>query len=150
MNAHDPVPAVVIAARRWLGTPYLHQGATRGLGCDCLGLICGLWRELCGDLPQDIPRYSADWSEPQQHEALWQALAWHLPPSPDGPLRAGQVILLRMRTGGVAKHLGVVAATGQAAAFIHAYAGHGVVESPLSLPWQRRIVARFELTKRIL
>ncbi|MGB3409057.1 MAG: peptidase, partial [Jannaschia sp.] len=25
-----------------------------------------------------------------------------------------------------------------------AYSGHGVVESPLSAPWRRRIVARFE------
>ncbi|KIN60755.1 Phage cell wall peptidase, NlpC/P60 family [Sulfitobacter noctilucae] len=44
----------------------------------------------------------------------------------------------------MAKHLGVQSAVGAAPSFIHAYTGHGVVESPLSLPWQRRIVARFE------
>ncbi|EDZ47445.1 conserved hypothetical protein [Rhodobacterales bacterium Y4I] len=34
--------------------------------------------------------------------------------------------------------------------FIHAYAGHGVVESPLSPPWQRRIVARFHFPKELI
>ena len=48
-----------------------------------------------------------------------------------------------MRAGAVAKHLGVQAQTGAQASFIHAYSGHGVVESPLSTPWRRRIVARF-------
>lgn len=35
-------PPVVLAARRWIGTPYLHQGAARGIGCYCLGLLRGL------------------------------------------------------------------------------------------------------------
>jgi hypothetical protein len=46
-----------------------------------------------------------------------------------------------MRDGTVAKHLGVVSVAG--ARFIHAYSGHGVVESPLSQPWLRRVVGRF-------
>jgi len=53
------------------------------------------------------------------------------------------VILMRMRAGAVAKHLGVVARVGSGTTFIHAYSGHGVVETALSLPWRRRIVARF-------
>ena len=48
-----------------------------------------------------------------------------------------------MREGAVAKHLGIQARVGAQPSFIHAYTGHGVVESPLSAPWQRRIVARF-------
>jgi hypothetical protein len=43
----------------------------------------------------------------------------------------------------VAKHLGIIAAVGKAPTFIHAYTGHGVVESPLSEPWRKRIVAQF-------
>jgi hypothetical protein len=54
------------------------------------------------------------------------------------------VILFRMRDGWIAKHLGLLAEGGNQPTFIHAYAGHGVTESPLSAPWQRRIVARFE------
>ena len=57
---------------------------------------------------------------------------------------AGDVLLFRMRSGAVAKHLGLQGRIGAQASFIHAYTGHGVVESPLSTPWRRRIVARFE------
>ena len=142
-------PPVVLAARRWIGTPYLHQGAARGIGCDCLGLLRGLWRELHGAEPEHVPAYTPDWSEPQGQERLWQAALRHMPPA-TGALAAGDVLLFRMRAGGVAKHLGLVSATGEAPAFIHAYSGHGVVESPLSAPWARRIAARFLFAQRII
>ena len=138
---------VVAEARSWIGTPYVHQASVRGAGCDCLGLVRGVWRSLHGTEPQAIPRYSADWSEPQGEERLWQAAATHLTAVDDRPMMAGQLLLFRMCAGGVAKHLGIVSAVGTAPAFIHAYARHGVVESPLSDPWVRRIVARFEFQK---
>ncbi len=37
---------IVAAARAWVGTPYHHQASVKGAGCDCLGLIRGIWREL--------------------------------------------------------------------------------------------------------
>jgi NlpC/P60 family putative phage cell wall peptidase len=85
-----------------------------------------------------------DWSEPQGDEALWRAARRHLIEKPVSQEAIGDVILFRMRAGAVAKHLGVVADIGETASFVHAYSGHGVVESPLSGPWRRRIVARFE------
>lgn len=132
-------------ARRWIGTPYCHQASTRGAGADCLGLVRGLWRALHGNEPPGIPPYGADWAETGGAEALWQALTRHLRPPGPTP-EPGDVLLFRMRAGSVAKHLGVLTATGPDARFIHAYCGHGVVESPLSTPWARRIVARFDLT----
>jgi hypothetical protein len=59
------------------------------------------------------------------------------------------VILFRMRAGSVAKHLGIVSQVGAVPRFIHAYARYGVVESPLSLPWARRIVARFQFPEEV-
>ena len=112
---------VVEAARRWLGTPYVHQASTRGAGADCLGLVRGVWRELHGDEPEPVPAYTPDWGEPGGED----------------------VLLFRMREGAVAKHLGIHAG-GEPARFIHAYSGHGVVESALCSPWRRRIVAVFE------
>ncbi len=56
----------------------------------------------------------------------------------------GDVILFRMRAGSVAKHLGLTGRIGADASFIHAYTGHGVIESALTLPWRRKIVARFQ------
>ncbi|HEX4298393.1 MAG TPA: peptidase P60, partial [Devosia sp.] len=55
--------AVVAAARQWLGTPYRHQGATLGAGCDCLGLLRGVWRTLYGGEPLVLPNYRADWRD---------------------------------------------------------------------------------------
>jgi hypothetical protein len=76
-------------------------------------------------------------------ERLWDAARRHLLPKPLEAVAPGDVILFRMRAGSVAKHLGIQAETGPAPTFLHAYSGHGVVESPLSGPWARRIVARF-------
>lgn len=134
---------IVAAARGWIGTPYRHQAARRGAGADCLGLIRGVWREVYGAEPEAVPAYSMDWSEPQGEERLWQAARRHLVEKP-GPAGPGDVILFRMRAGSVAKHLGIVVQAGRDARFIHAYTRHGVVESPLSAPWRRRIVAAFE------
>ena len=133
---------IVAEARLWIGTPYRHQCATRGAGCDCLGLVRGLWMSLIGPEPVAVPAYSPDWSEPQGEERLWAAALDHLRPGVQP--RLGQVLLFRMRQGSVAKHLGVQSALGDTPRFIHAYSGRGVVESPLSAPWVRRIVARFD------
>ena len=134
---------VVTAARQWIGTPYVHQASKRGAGCDCLGLIRGVWRETLGAEPEAVPAYSADWSETGSEEALWMASARHLQAKALADVEAGDVLLFRMRDNGVAKHLGIQACLGGQPSFIHAYAGHAVVESPLSAPWARRIMARF-------
>lgn len=139
---------VVQAARGWIGTPYLHQCSTRGAGCDCLGLLRGVWREVIGAEPEAIPAYTQDWSEPQGEERLWRAALRHLTPKPLAEEAPGDVLLFRMRAGAVAKHLGVQARTGPEASFVHAYSGHGVVESALTPPWERRIVARFAFPER--
>jgi NlpC/P60 family putative phage cell wall peptidase len=133
----------VAEARRWIGTPYRHQASARGAGADCLGLIRGIWRALHGCEPEAVPPYTEDWSEPAREELLWQAALRHLVPAAVGQPAPGEVLLFRMRAGTVAKHLGLMSRGGGEAAFIHAYSGHGVVESPLSAPWARRIVARF-------
>lgn len=135
-------------ARGWIGTPYLHQCSMRGAGCDCLGLLRGIWREMLGPEPEAVPAYSRDWSEPEGEERLWAAALKHLVAKPLDREAPGDILLFRMREGAVAKHLGLQAGTGQEASFIHAYSGHGVVESALTPPWERRIVARFAFPER--
>lgn len=133
---------IVVAARGWLGTPYVHQASVRGVGCDCLGLLRGVWREVCGVEPEAIPAYTRDWSEASGHEALRAAAERWLRPARDR-LAPGDVLLFRMREGAVAKHLGIAAGGAEALTVIHGYTGHGVVESPLSTAWARRVVARY-------
>ncbi len=140
--------AVLAAARGWIGTPYVHQAATRGAGCDCLGLIRGVWRELNGAEPEAVPPYTPDWSEPARRERLWRAAARHMAEKGRADVAPGDVLLFRMREGGIAKHLGIQGEAGDLPTFVHAYSGHGVVESPLTAPWERRIVARFRFPER--
>ena len=136
---------IVLAARTWIGTPYLHQAACKGAGADCLGLVRGVWREVLGQEPERAPAYTMDWSEPQGEERLWRAAARHLQAvGPDQPLAPAQVLLFRMRAASVAKHLGILTEAGEVPRFVHAYSGQGVVESPLSAPWRARVVARFQ------
>lgn len=130
-------------ARGWIGTPYRHQASVKGAGTDCLGLLRGVWREVLCAEPEAVPAYTCDWAEPGREELLWEAALRHLVVKPRAAEAPGDVLLFRMRDGGVAKHLGLAGRVGAGASFIHAYSGHAVVESPLSLPWRRRIVARF-------
>ncbi|MEJ6477045.1 MAG: NlpC/P60 family protein [Octadecabacter sp.] len=140
--------AIVRAARGWVGTPYHHQAATKGAGCDCLGLIRGVWRDVIGDLPEAVPPYAPDWDEPQGRDLLLAACRRLLLAKPVATAQAGDVVVFRMRAGSVAKHLGIQSQTGSSAAFIHSFQGHGVVESQFSAPWQRRIAARFAFPTR--
>lgn len=135
-------------ARGWIGTPYRHQASVRGAGADCLGLLRGVWREAYGTEPEAVPAYTPDWSEPQGEERLWVAVLRHFSPKDGAGWDVGDLILFRMRAGAVAKHLGIMGTAGSDPTFIHAYSGHGVVESPLSVPWKRRVAARFVFPER--
>lgn len=132
--------AVVAEALGWIGTPYRHQASLKGAGCDCLGLVRGVWRAVIGPEPETPPAYSADWGETGGDELLHAAGARNLRLKRAAP-EPGDVFLFRMRRGAVAKHLGILTGSQR---FVHAYSGHGVVESALSEPWARRVVAVFE------
>ena len=134
---------IVAEAEAWIGTPYRHQASTKGAGCDCLGLLRGVWRAAYGAEPEAIPPYTADWDEVEKTEALWRAAERHLVARRPGEMASGDVLLFRMRAGAVAKHLGIYDGRGRVPRFVHAYSGHGVVASSLSEPWRRRIVGVF-------
>ncbi len=140
---------VVALARTWIGTPYLHQASCRGAGADCLGLVRGVWREVYGDEPEAVPPYTADWSEIGGEERLLLAAGRHLEPLPFKMALPGDVLVLRMRDAGPAKHLGILAADDQGfRSLIHAYSGRGVVESPLTQAWLRRVAGSFRFPRR--
>jgi NlpC/P60 family putative phage cell wall peptidase len=139
VTAADPA-VVVAAARGWLGTPYHDQASVRGVGCDCLGLVRGIWRELCGPEPMPISPYSRDWGETGTREPLAEAARAVMLEIPMANLTPSALLLFRMRTGAVAKHCGIVTAP---AHFIHAYERSGVVEVPLDAAWRRRVAFAF-------
>jgi NlpC/P60 family putative phage cell wall peptidase len=133
--------AIITAARAWAGTPYHHQASVKGVGCDCLGLIRGLWRELLGDEPEAMPAYTRDWGDVTGSVPLLAAARRNLTPIPPGLALRGDILVFRMQAG-VAKHAGVLTDSEH---FIHAVEELGVAEVALTRWWQRRIVAAFSL-----
>jgi NlpC/P60 family putative phage cell wall peptidase len=131
--------AIVAEARRWIGTPYVHRGALRGVGCDCLGLVIGVWRALIGPLPQAVLPYAPDWAEAQGGEPMLAAARRWLVEQPAGEIVAGEVLLFRWRPGVAAKHVGIATDPGH---MIHAHDGARVAEVALR-PWRRRLAYRF-------
>ena len=162
--------AIVAAARGWFGTPYHHQASVKGVGCDCLGLIRGLWRELLGDEPETLPAYTRDWGDATGSEPLLAVARRHLLPLASVDLaQPGDMLVFRMQAG-VAKHAGILSAlpaTSEALSrgallerngllerdglyerggkFIHAVEELGVTEVALTRWWRRRLVAAFSL-----
>ena len=103
--------AIIAAARSWRGTPYHHQASVKGVGSDCLGLIRGIWRELCGPEPEAVPAYTRDWGSATGSETLLAAACRHLVTLEDVSACApGDVLVFRMRDEGVAKHVGIIVA----------------------------------------
>jgi NlpC/P60 family putative phage cell wall peptidase len=135
VNAADP-GLVVAAARRWLGTPYHDQASARGVGCDCLGLARGVWREVVGSEPMPIPPYSRDWGETGPREVLAEGARACMIEIEAADARPGALLLFRMRLAAIAKHVGIVVPGSR---FIHAYERLGVIEEPLTMTWRRRV-----------
>ena len=131
--------AVVAAARQFLGTPYRHQASIVGVGCDCLGLLRGVWRVLYGGEPEAMPAYRADLRDPLNAGALREA-AERLLVVETAALAAGQVVLFRLNRAAEPKHCGILIGPDR---FIHAQERLGVVEANLTDGWRTRVSGRF-------
>ena len=131
---------IISIARSWIGTPYHHQAARKGVGCDCLGLVRGVYRELYGRDAETPPPYSADWAETLQRETMLEAARRHLIEIPSAERQPGDVLIFRLRPGTVAKHAGLMATS---CTMIHAIEGAPVCETSLAPWWRRRIAGTF-------
>lgn len=127
---------VIDSARTWLGTPYHHQASVKGAGCDCLGLLRGVWRDVVGPEVELVPPYTPDWGDVGARELLYDAASRLMIEIPVADVGPGAAILFRMRRGSQAKHCGIVTGPN---AFIHSYSRSGVVEEPFTALWRRRV-----------
>lgn len=130
---------VVVAARQWLGTPYRHRASTLGAGCDCLGLLRGVWRSLYGAEPVAVPPYRADWRGAGNDRAL-EVAAERFLIAEAGEMAAGQVLLFRLGGLEAARHCGIMVSDRR---FIHAQEHLGVVEANFTDGWAKRVGGRF-------
>ena len=139
---------VVECARGWIGTPYRRRASMMGAGADCLGLLRGVWRELCGPEPLSVPVYSDDWLEMHQKDTLLYALQSVLLTAEGSVPRAGSVLAFRFGRNRTCKHVGILTANGAHPRFVHSYCRYGVVETSLDRVWRRRIAAIFDFPPR--
>jgi len=132
--------ALVAEARSWIGTSYRHQASVKGVGCDCLGLVRGVWRACLGAEPEAPPPYAPDWAEAGGDETLAAAALRHLAPVPCDAFDRGDVLMFRWRDGCVAKHAAIASS---ATTMIHAHDGAAVCEVAITPWWRRRLAYAF-------
>jgi NlpC/P60 family putative phage cell wall peptidase len=132
--------AILAEARDWIGTPYMHQASAKGAGCDCLGLVRGVWRALYGPEPEATPAYTPDWAERAGAETLLDAARRNMRETAIEDAAPGDVLLFRMHAQAPAKHCAIL---DEEARIIHAYWGRAVVRSRFAPWWRARCAAAF-------
>lgn len=131
---------IAALARDWIGTPYRHQASLKGVGCDCLGLVRGVWRELGLEEPETVPPYASGWAEATGEEALAEAAQRHLLEIPCTEFTTGDLLLFRWRPHLPAKHAGIATS---ASSMVHAQDHARVAEIVLSGWWRRHLSHAF-------
>ena len=137
---------IIAVAREWIGTPYHHQASLKGVGCDCIGLVRGIWRELYGFEAEPVPAYSRDWGDTTGDEDLLAAGDRNLQRILVDELAPGDVFAIRWKTARSAKHVAIFANDNR---FIHAYEKRGVVEVTLTPQWRAMIVGAWRFSSLI-
>ncbi len=132
---------IITIARTWLGTPYHHQARTKNIGTDCLGLVLGVYQEVVGGMPVNVPNYSPDWAEASGIETMLYGARDHLEEIPPDNAHPGDVAVFRLRNSVVAKHAAILMPDNK---MIHAMEGTAVSEVYFTPWWQRRVAATFK------
>ncbi len=150
-------PSLIVAeARSWLGTRFHHQGrlkktATHKGGCDCIGLVVGVVRDLA--LPyagEENAHYQflyecdrTDYERIPNGKELRQALVTHLQEITLAEIAPGDALLFCFDQN--PQHVAIVSDYPYGGlGIIHCYMkARQVVENRLDESWQRRLVGAF-------
>ena len=132
----DLAPAPAPPGHGGHATPHGHQASLKDIGCDCLGLLRGVWKVVMGAEPELPPPYSPDWAEAGADTLVAAARKYLVEVNPEA-FEPGDVLLFRWRDNLPAKHCAI--ATSQDT-MVHAHDGACVTEVAF-LPWWRRHLA---------
>jgi NlpC/P60 family putative phage cell wall peptidase len=110
-------------ARKWIGTPFHHQGRLIGVGVDCAGVVVGVAHALGLAESYNDPR---DYSR-EPDGSMARILSAHLDKVPWKDRQSGDVVHVAWSR--LPQHVGILTGRGT---LIHAYGKAGCVESPLS------------------
>lgn len=130
---------VVSEARAWLGTPYHAHARIKGVGVDCVHLLCAVYEAVGLTLPIDPGHYPISWALSRSEELYLAALDGRASRI-DQP-HAGDVALFKF--GRTFSHAGIVT---ERATVVHAFnrvGGGSVIETPLAEPLLAKRAAVF-------
>lgn len=139
---------IVAAARRRIGTPWVHQGRLDGLGLDCIGFVSAVAAELRLLGPETDAILGRNWADYGRYPdgRMMTVLQRHLVPVAT-PL-PGDVLAFRLRA--LPQHVGILTDGRGGRGLIHALTpdgGHpnsgGVREVSFARPWTDRLVGAF-------
>lgn len=127
---------IVAEARKWVGTPFLHQGRLRGAGVDCAGVVIGVADVLGLAQGFEDPKGYPDNPANRQIEALLDKWMDRIPKGEEKP---GDVLFFAYSR--LPQHMGILTDRGT---IVHAYKpGPGVVEVTYDRLWQRQTVRAY-------
>jgi len=142
---------IVAEARTWIGTPWAHRMWTKGVGCDCVGLVRGTMHAL-GLLSADMHEWPgaheyADYSQEPRANLLKTLCDRYLAPVSFSDMQLGDVCLFAVQRH--PQHLAIVADSPHGGlSIIHASQHprqHKVVEMRLIFGRTMRFVAAYAL-----
>lgn len=133
---------IVNEARSWLGTRWQHQAALKGVGCDCIGFVAGVARELGIAGAAEFFATPALRSYGRQPEpkllAACDALLDPIAMAEAGP---GDVLVLKFET--EPQHFGIISESAPPY-MLHALAhARRVVEHRIDAIWRSRLVRAY-------
>jgi NlpC/P60 family putative phage cell wall peptidase len=142
MGVHS-VSKVINEARGWIGTPWRAGQRKRGVSCDCVGFVVGVFVNL--GLELNIENYSQTPTETSLREAFLK----YCEEVPLDEVQVGDVLIFKLYHEGNPTHVGFYSGDNN---FIHADGRstiRKVVEVPLGY-WKNRIVTafRFDIKKK--
>jgi len=136
---------VAAEARRWVGTPFHHQGHRRGVGCDCAGLVGGVAVAL-GLMPADFwQRAAAPFAgySKQPHDGHLERACDAFMERIDIP-KIGDVLGIRFAE--EPQHLAILVDHPQGLGIVHAVqSSFCVVEHRFADVWRARVVQAWRL-----
>jgi NlpC/P60 family putative phage cell wall peptidase len=125
----DERALIVEEARKWLGTPFRHQGRLIGKACDCAGLVSEVGRAL-----GLVVYEGTDYGRIPIASKMKALLDQYLVPVAVGTALDGDIYFMAWKTR--PHHLAIKTPVG----LIHAYESAGeVVEHPMDALWAGRI-----------
>jgi NlpC/P60 family putative phage cell wall peptidase len=135
------VEELVTLARSWIGTPYHKMAAVKGRGCDCLGLLRGVYAEVTGELIVP-PAYKG--RPPRAalgRESMLEAAREYLVEVPVYTRGPGTVLVFRVHPKLAAWHCGIMTNSKD---MVHSHSGREVYEVTLGQRWEQRVVGAFK------